>query len=59
MIKIAENRVAICDKCKSHLEYENEDILNKETSYDSYGELHYYEYKCIVCPKCGHEIIIY
>ena len=59
MIKVLENDVVICPKCKKNLEYEYSDIQFGVTEYEVYGcETTYENYKYIVCPCCKHEIIL-
>lgn len=57
MVKILDNNITKCDKCRSYLEYDKSDIETKEMSYGVgtyYGET--YMGKLITCPKCGNKI---
>ena len=51
MIKVLEHgaRKITCPNCKAKLQYEQEDIIT---------EKHIGGKSWIVCPDCGHEIII-
>ena len=51
MIKVLEHGVmkVTCPNCKAKLQYEQEDILSEKCLNGK---------QWIVCPDCGHEIII-
>ena len=51
MIKVLEHgaRKITCPNCKAKLQYEQEDVIN---------EKHIGGKSWIVCPDCGHKIII-
>ena len=57
MIKVLENDVVICPKCKKYLGYEYSDIQFGVTEYEVYGcETIYENYTYINCPCCKHEV---
>jgi hypothetical protein len=59
MIKVLENDVVMCPKCKKNLEYVYSDIQFGVTEYEVYGcETTYENYKYIECPCCKHEVKI-
>ena len=61
MIKILEHgiRKITCPNCKAKLQYEKEDIQIKEEDFELLpGDWDTKEYKYIVCPDCGNEIVL-
>ena len=56
MIKVLENNVVMCPKCKKYLGYEYSDIQYGRLEYDVYGcETTYEDYSYIECPCCKCE----
>jgi len=61
MIKVLEHgiRKITCPTCKAKLQYEQEDIQTKEEDFELLpGDWDTQEYKYIVCPDCGNEIVL-
>lgn len=59
MIKVFENNIVMCPKCKKILEYEHSDIQFGVTEYEVYGcETTYENYTYINCPCCNYEVKI-
>ena len=59
LIKVLENNIVMCPKCKKYLGYEYSDIQFGVTEYEVYGcETTYENYKYIECPCCKCEVII-
>jgi len=61
MIKVLEHgiRKITCPNCKAKLQYEQEDIQTKEEDFELLpGDWDTQEYKYIICPDCGNEIIL-
>ena len=61
MIKVLEHgiRKVTCPNCRAKLQYELEDIKTKGEDFELLpGNWDNQEYKYIVCPDCGNEIVL-